>query len=156
MTQKRPPRAGDKAPSAPEFDPVPLRYRRDGCTPRRQVDFIRYLAACGCVVEACRRVGLSTESAYKLCRRSDAASFRHAWDGALAAARARRVRPLPSPTAQAPPCRPLRAIRPAVAAPARAAIMPADAAPARTSWQASTSSTSSTSAGARGGNEWHV
>jgi hypothetical protein len=135
----------------PAFTPVPVRARKDGWLPQRQVDFIRYLAECGCVVEACRRVGLSTESAYKLYRRSDAASFRHAWDEALAAAKARRVPPPPLPTAQAPPCRPLRAVRPAVAAPARAAIKPAHAAPTRTSWQASTSSTSSTSAGARGG-----
>ncbi|MEA3028954.1 MAG: hypothetical protein QOG13_279 [Sphingomonadales bacterium] len=83
MTQKRPPRAGDKAPSAPDFDPVPLRYRRDGCTPQRQVDFIRYLAECGCVVEACRRVGLSSEAVYELARRPDAQSFRLAWEIAM-------------------------------------------------------------------------
>jgi hypothetical protein len=83
MTQKQPPRAGDKAPSTPDFDPVPLRYRRDGCTPQRQVDFIRYLSECGCVVEACRRVGLSTEAVYELARRPDAQSFRVAWEIAL-------------------------------------------------------------------------
>ena len=83
MTRKQPPRAGDKAPSAPDFDPVPLRYRRDGCTPQRQVDFIRYLAECGCVIEACRRVGLSSEAVYGLARRPDAQSFRVAWEIAM-------------------------------------------------------------------------
>jgi hypothetical protein len=74
---------GGEAPPPPSFDPVPLRYRRDGWTPERQVAFIRYLAECGCVVEACRRVGMSAESAYELARRPDAQSFRIAWDIAL-------------------------------------------------------------------------
>lgn len=83
MTQKKRPGAGEHAPSAPEFAPVRLRYRRDGCTPQRQVDFIRCLAECGCVVEAARRVGLSTETLYALARRPDAQSFRLAWDIAM-------------------------------------------------------------------------
>jgi hypothetical protein len=83
MTRKARRDAGDKASSAPDFDPVQLRYRRDGCTPQRQVDFIRYLAECGCVVEACRRVGLSTEAVYALARRPDAQSFRVAWEIAM-------------------------------------------------------------------------
>jgi hypothetical protein len=83
MTQKKRRDAGDSAPSAPDFDPVQLRYRRDGCTPDRQVAFIRALAECGCVAEACRRVGLSTEAVYALARRPDAQSFRLAWDIAM-------------------------------------------------------------------------
>lgn len=83
MTQKQRRGAGENAPSAPSFDPVKLRYRRDGCTPRRQVDFIRYLAECGCVIEACRRVGLSSEAVYELARRPDAQSFRLAWEIAM-------------------------------------------------------------------------
>jgi hypothetical protein len=75
--------AGDEAPSQPDFDPVPVRYRRDGWTPERQVGFIRALAECGCVREACRRVGMSSESAYELARRPDAQSFRVAWDVAM-------------------------------------------------------------------------
>jgi hypothetical protein len=75
---------GGEAPAAvPGFDPVPLRYRRDGWTPDRQVGFIRAIAECGCVAEACRRVGISAESAYELARRPDAQSFRIAWDIAM-------------------------------------------------------------------------
>ena len=76
-------RGGGEAAAVPGFDPVPLRYRRDGWTPDRQVGFIRALAESGCVAEACRRVGLSAESAYELARRPDAQSFRIAWDAAL-------------------------------------------------------------------------
>jgi hypothetical protein len=83
MTQKQRRGAGESAPSAPSFDPVKLRYRRDGCTPERQFDFIRYLAECGCVIEACRRVGLSSEAVYELARRPDAQSFRLAWEIAM-------------------------------------------------------------------------
>jgi hypothetical protein len=83
MTQKRTARAGEQAPSAPDFDPVPLRYRRDGWTPARQVAFIRALAECGCVRDACKRVGMSPESAYELARRPDAQSFRVAWEIAM-------------------------------------------------------------------------
>jgi hypothetical protein len=72
------------------FNPVPLRHRRDGWTPERQVAFIRALAECGCVLEACRRVGMSSESAYKLARRPDAQSFRVAWTRALASPRSRQ------------------------------------------------------------------
>jgi|GEM_PF-954577 len=83
MSTKAPPGAGDTAPPPPDFEPVPLRYRRDGWTPERQVGFIRALSECGCVAEACRRVGMSPESAYELARRPDAQSFRIAWDSAM-------------------------------------------------------------------------
>ncbi|HKR24862.1 MAG TPA: hypothetical protein VJS15_06350 [Allosphingosinicella sp.] len=83
MTTKTRRGAGESAPSAPDFDPVSLRYRRDGWTPERQVAFIRALAECGCVRDACRRVGMSPESAYELARRPDAQSFRIAWDVAM-------------------------------------------------------------------------
>lgn len=83
MTQKRSPRAGAKAQPAPSFKPVRLRYRHDGWTPERQVAFIRALAECGCVRDACRRVGMSAESAYALVSRPDAQSFRVAWEIAL-------------------------------------------------------------------------
>lgn len=81
MTQKR-----DSSKAAPPdipFDPVPVRRRRDGWTPERQAGFIEALAECGCVVDACRRVGMSAESAYALERRPDAQSFRVAWQIAL-------------------------------------------------------------------------
>jgi hypothetical protein len=74
------------------FTPVPVRARRDGWTPARQSAFIAYLRVTGCIDESCRRVGRSRESAYKLYRRPDAASFRAAWDSALAAAAASPAR----------------------------------------------------------------
>lgn len=83
MTQKQRRDAGDSASFVPDFDPVRLRYRRDGCTPDRQVDYIKALAECGCVTEACGRVGLSTEAVYELARRPDAQSFRLAWEIAM-------------------------------------------------------------------------
>ena len=75
--------AGDSAPSVPAFEPVKLRYRRDGLTPERQVAVIQAIAECGCVREACARVGISAESVYELLRRPDAQSFRIAMDLAL-------------------------------------------------------------------------
>lgn len=86
MAQKASPSAGAKAQPVPSFHPVRLRYRHDGWTPARQVAFIQALAECGCVREACRRVGMSPESAYALVNRPDAQSFRLAWDIALASA----------------------------------------------------------------------
>jgi hypothetical protein len=83
MTQKQRRGAGDSAPSVPDFDPVKLRYRRDGFTPERQGAVVKALAECGCVAEACRRVGISTEAFYELVRRPDAQSFRLAVDIAL-------------------------------------------------------------------------
>jgi hypothetical protein len=68
--------------SVPDFDPVPVRARKDGWTPARQIAFIAALRQTRCVLAACRRVGLSSESAYKLYRRPDAASFRRAWHAA--------------------------------------------------------------------------
>src|SRR5690349_9571620 len=84
MTRKKSPGAGGKAQQPlPSFKPVRVRARHDGWTPRRQTDFISALAECGCVRDACRRVGMSAESAYALARRPDAQSFRIAWDVAL-------------------------------------------------------------------------
>lgn len=65
------------------FTAVSLRHRNDGWTPDKQTDFIEALAECGCVAEACDRVGMSPRSAYSLRRRIDAQSFRIAWDTAL-------------------------------------------------------------------------
>ncbi|MGV7122559.1 hypothetical protein [Sphingopyxis sp. 550A] len=69
--------------SAHEFVPASPRERRDGWTPEKQVEFIEALGECGCVTEACERVGLSPSTAYRLRRRVDAYSFRAAWDAAL-------------------------------------------------------------------------
>lgn len=61
-----------QADSAPEpalpFTPVPVRPRHDGWTPGKQVAFIHALAETACVDEACRRVGMSQQSAYALRR----------------------------------------------------------------------------------------
>lgn len=69
--------------SAQDFVPASPRERRDGWTPEKQVAFIEALGECGCVTEACERVGLSPSTAYRLRRRVDAYSFRAAWDAAL-------------------------------------------------------------------------
>ena len=76
----------DRSPAADEaadFQPVALRTRRDGWTPARQVAFIKALASCACVEEACRAVGMSTRAAYYLRGRPNAISFREAWDAAV-------------------------------------------------------------------------
>ena len=75
--------AGGSAPSDLSFEPVKLRYRHDGLTPARQVAVVQAMAACGCIREACAKVGISAEAVYELRRRPDAQSFRAAMDLAL-------------------------------------------------------------------------
>ncbi len=65
------------------FDLVPLRNRHDGWTEERQRAFIAALAESGCVTEASRAVGMSSQSAYRLRRDFEAQGFRHAWEAAL-------------------------------------------------------------------------
>ena len=65
------------------FNPAVPRQRHDGWTPARQQAFVAALAESGCVADACRRIGVSRESAYKLRRRYDATDFRLSWDAAL-------------------------------------------------------------------------
>ena len=65
------------------FDTVPVRKRHNGWTPERQHAFIAALAEWGCVTEACRAVGMTRQSAYRLRRPFDAQGFRLAWDAAL-------------------------------------------------------------------------
>jgi hypothetical protein len=91
MAQKQPPRAGDKAPFAPDFDPVPLRYRRDGWTPERQCAFIHWLANGLRPGRAAERVGMSRKSAYALRCRPGGEEFAAEWDAAVAAACRRRA-----------------------------------------------------------------
>ena len=93
MTQQactpRPPRR-KPWPRVPPFYPVPaLRSRRGGWSPRRQADFLGFLAETGSVLAACERVGLSREAAYKLRRRDPV--FALAWDVALQVAYEARV-----------------------------------------------------------------
>ena len=70
-------------PPPPPFTPTPLRPRHDGWTTARQIAFVEALADCGCVEEACTRVGMSRASAYALRRHAASGSFREAWDAAI-------------------------------------------------------------------------
>ena len=65
------------------FKPVQLKARHDGWTPNRQIRFIEELAATKSLTRACRSVGMSRASAYKLRDRPEATEFRLAWDAAL-------------------------------------------------------------------------
>src|SRR5438309_11143806 len=69
--------------AAPDFDPVPLRYRVDGWTPARQRGFIEQLAETLNVEAAAALVGMSPQSARELRRRPGAEGFAAAWDAAL-------------------------------------------------------------------------
>jgi hypothetical protein len=60
---------------------VPLRYRHDGWTAGAQRRFLQALGDTGCVRDACRAVGRSNTSAYRLRARSP--EFAAAWDRAL-------------------------------------------------------------------------
>lgn len=62
---------------------MPLRERHDGWSEQRQRAFIAALAESGCVTDACKAVGMSSQSAYRLRRDFDAQSFRLAWEAAL-------------------------------------------------------------------------
>lgn len=63
----------------------PYRSRHDGWTPDRQSKFIDTLCRTGCVRDACRAVGISSTSAYRIRRRLP--EFAESW--ALALKRAR-------------------------------------------------------------------
>lgn len=65
------------------FTPVPVRPRHDGWTPLKQDAFVKALAACANIEEACAAVGMSPRSYYDLRVRADAGSFRQAADAAL-------------------------------------------------------------------------
>lgn len=64
--------APSRSPWTRTFTPVFTRNRHDGWTKQKQVGFIDALAETACVTDACRAVGMSTESAYTLRRRYDA------------------------------------------------------------------------------------
>ena len=91
MTENHEPRTGEQAPSAPDFDPVPLRSRKDGWTPARQAAFIDMLAKRFRPGRAAGRLGMSRKSAYALRSRPGAESFAAAWDAAVTAARRREA-----------------------------------------------------------------
>ena len=62
--------------------PAP-RPRHDGWTVERQGAFLKALAACGCITDACRAVGMSRQSAHNLYNHPRATDFRRAFDAAL-------------------------------------------------------------------------
>lgn len=64
------------------LSPLPC-HRHDGWTAARQIGFIEALAETGCVDHACRHVGMSDSSAYRLRRSARGDPFREAWDAAL-------------------------------------------------------------------------
>lgn len=71
------------------FVPVPVKPRRDGWTPARQLAFVLRLALVGGVSSAASAVGMSRESAYRLRDHPGAGSFAKAWDKALGWGRGR-------------------------------------------------------------------
>ncbi|WP_423141497.1 hypothetical protein ACOYW6_11735 [Parablastomonas sp. CN1-191] len=67
----------------PAFHPVPVGPRKDGWTIDRQAKLIGFIAETRSVIEACRRVGMGRESAYRLRARPGGAGLAAAWDAAL-------------------------------------------------------------------------
>jgi hypothetical protein len=67
------PTAADSALAG--FVPVPLRYRSDGWTPARQVEFLEALADTGIIRQAAAMVGMTEQSVARLRRRDDARAF---------------------------------------------------------------------------------
>jgi len=80
---RTPPSELNRRRRIPLFHPVPVARRADGWRPLLQGDFIGHLAETRSVIEACRRVGMGRESAYRLRKRPGAAGFAAAWDAAL-------------------------------------------------------------------------
>ena len=75
---------GAKSP-LPSFTAVPrLCTRHDGWTAARQQNFIEALADTGSVKAAAHRVNMTPEGAYLLRRHPQGATFRKAWEAALA------------------------------------------------------------------------
>lgn len=70
-------------PPEPTPDLPARRIRCDGWTVERQEAFLKALAACGCITDACRAVGMSREAAHNLYNDPRASEFRLAFDAAL-------------------------------------------------------------------------
>ncbi|MBX7500811.1 hypothetical protein K3181_05095 [Qipengyuania sp. YG27] len=98
MTQSDPQRlpapTGDSTPAEdgfgfapPTYDPAEYRWvpvrrrpRHDGWTKEKQRRFIEVLADTGLVGAACKEVGMSRASAYRLRRAAHAGAFARAWE----------------------------------------------------------------------------
>jgi hypothetical protein len=90
-----PPRPKAPSPADPaggplEFELVPVRRRADGWTPERQRLYVAALARWGSGRMAAEHVGLTPQSAARLRRRPDAASFARACEAACGAGKIRR------------------------------------------------------------------
>jgi hypothetical protein len=72
-----------------DFTPIAVRYRRDGWTPERQRLYVAALAGTGHAGKAARAVGMTEQSAARLRRRPDAASFDRACQVGYSSARRR-------------------------------------------------------------------
>jgi len=57
------------------FEPAPLRYRSDGWTPERQVEFLEALADTGIIRTAAARVQMTEQSVARMRRREEARAF---------------------------------------------------------------------------------
>ncbi|MFL6720440.1 MAG: hypothetical protein ACJ8FT_01365 [Sphingomonas sp.] len=66
-----------------KYTPVELRARHDGWTAQKQIAFLEALADTACIDDACRHVGMSDTSAYRLRRHPSANAFRAAWYAAV-------------------------------------------------------------------------
>ncbi len=75
--------AREPAPDTLDFDPVPLRFRRDGWTPEKQREYVEALADTGVARQAAARVGMTEQSVNRLRRRPEARSFDRSCDGAM-------------------------------------------------------------------------
>jgi hypothetical protein len=75
-----------------DFEPVPRRQKKDGgWTPGMQRLFIARLAFHGSPGRACREIGKFRSGVDKLCESKCSASFRAAWERAVALAERRRI-----------------------------------------------------------------
>lgn len=79
------------------FAPVPVRFRSDGWTPRRQYFFILGIAYGFAPAKAAAILGMTRKSAYELRRRRGGEGFASAWAAAVRRAKRRRfAAPRPS------------------------------------------------------------
>jgi hypothetical protein len=72
------------------FDPVPVRPRRDGWTPGRQYSFILALAGGLTATKAAALVGMTRKTAYELRAKPGGEGFARAWAMAAEVAASRR------------------------------------------------------------------
>lgn len=74
------------------FEPVPRKVEVEGCwTPELQREFIARLAVHGSANKACEEMGKNRTGMNKLYNNPQGASFRDAWDGAIALAKRRKA-----------------------------------------------------------------